>query len=30
MIDIKKASAGSGKTYQLTETYLRCLEDSKD
>ena len=30
MIDIKKASAGSGKTYQLTETYLKCLEDSKD
>ena len=25
MIEIKKASAGSGKTYQLTETYLNCL-----
>ena len=30
MIYIKKASAGSGKTFQLTETYLKCLESSKD
>ena len=30
MIDIKKASAGSGKTYQLTETYLRCLAESPE
>ena len=30
MIEIKKASAGSGKTYQLTETYLNCLASSGD
>ena len=30
MIDIKKASAGSGKTYQLAETYLKCLAESGD
>ncbi len=30
MIDIKKASAGSGKTYQLTETYLKCLAGSRE
>ena len=30
MVEIKKASAGSGKTHQLTETYLQCLKDSKD
>ena len=30
MIDIKKASAGSGKTFQLTKKYLKCLEDSRD
>ena len=30
MIKIKKASAGSGKTYQLTETYLDCLAASGD
>ena len=28
MIDIMKASAGSGKTYQLTEKYLGCLASS--
>ena len=30
MIDIMKASAGSGKTYQLTEKYLDCLFASGD
>ena len=30
MIEIKKASAGSGKTFQLTETYLKCLSESSD
>lgn len=30
MIDIMKASAGSGKTYQLTEKYLGCLAASGD
>ena len=30
MITIMKASAGSGKTYQLTETYLDCLDKASD